>query len=219
MKVMLLRPKLRTGNVHGRQAKNGHRLIHAGLNHAQQARLRSRLLQSFREQERANAEHDAVQQLHPSAGVEDKRQHHNAHINELGNNVLCQRQRQELQFHVRISGGVFIDRAFQTAIISASKRIGLYLGNAADVFQHALDHCRVTGELSSRRFLGLTLQGMIDKIIYHDPSDDQEPDAPVKEEHRQCKNRCRDDTLGDKHCYTGRQPRKVIHRVCRDRGN
>ncbi len=65
--------KLRTGNVHGRQAKNGHRLIHAGLNHAQQARLRSRLLQSFREQEEQMQKHDAVQQLHPSAGVEDKK--------------------------------------------------------------------------------------------------------------------------------------------------
>ena len=63
------------------------------------------------------------------------------------------------------------------------------------------------------------LQSVIDKIIYHDPSYDQESHAPVKKEHCQCQNRCGDDALSDKHRHASSQSRKVIHRIGGDRGN
>ena len=60
MKIMVLRRKFRAGNIHGGQIQNVRCLIHAGIHHPQKAGLCAGLFQPFREQEGADAEHDAV---------------------------------------------------------------------------------------------------------------------------------------------------------------
>ena len=82
--IAALRLDLRAGNIHGRQVQYGAGLPHAAVHHAQQTRLRARLLQPLGEQERADQQHTAAEQLHMAAGIEHERQRRNAHVDELG---------------------------------------------------------------------------------------------------------------------------------------
>lgn len=180
MKIMELRRKFCAGNIHGRKVQNVRCLIHAGIHHPQQARLCAGLLQTFREQEGTDAEHDAVEKLHAAICVKHKRQHHDTHINELGNHILRQHQRHKLQLHVDVGIHIFLDGVVQPAVVPADQGVGLHFGNSLDKLQHLLHHCRVSGKFAAGRLLGFDLQGVIHGVVNGKTGNNEQSDSPIQ---------------------------------------